>query len=145
MKRNPFLYLFLALSMLLIGCEEDIGGLGPNSDDIIGSWNVEIVSGSGTVAGISQSDTDNNPSGTVEFKGTGLGETDYSYELFGRSENSNGGFSWKRENGEIEIFQGTGGAQDWEIVSESENRLEIEWSEVLDPTSSADFSMVLTR
>ncbi len=103
------------------------------------------MSGSGTLAGISQSDTDNNPSGTVEFKALGLGETDYEYELFGRTENSNGGFSWNREDGKVKIFQGTGGAQSWEVVSETEDRLEIEWSEVFDPTSSTDVSMILAR
>lgn len=147
MKRKPFLHALFALSFLLFACEEGIGPGQDNDDSIVGVWNLEKVSSSGTVLGASRSDTDNNPTGTIEFKNTGLGDTDYSYELFDRRTNSNGGFSWTRDGDEIEIFQATGGAETWNIVSESEDRLEIEWSEVLDPTSgaSSDFNMVLTR
>lgn len=144
MKRNALLHVLLAMSLLLFGCEE---GIGLENDTIVGVWNLEKVSSSGTVAGVSQSDTDDDPSGTVEFENTGIGETDYSYELFQRRTNSNGGFSWTRTGNTIEIFQGTGGSEVWEILSESDTRIEIEWSEILDPVSgaSSDFNMVLTR
>lgn len=147
MKRSTFFHFLLALSLLLCGCEGDLGDLGQENDSIVGVWNLDKVSSSGTVAGVSRSDTDNDPSGTIEFKSTGIGETDYSYELFDRRTNSNGGFSWTRDGNTIEIFRGTGGSEVWEISSEAEDRVEIEWSEILDPVSgaSSDFNMVLTR
>lgn len=100
MKNFRSLALFVALLAMMISCAKDIDPDG----NLDGTWQVEKVEGQQYTNGNPGIYlTDNNPTGTIQFKKTGWGEQDYSFTLFGTAYPQNNSFKWSATESEIII------------------------------------------
>lgn len=144
-KLTLFSFMAVFLVLLITGCKKKTDDTPTPSTGIIGTWSVNKVSAEVSLAGLAQSDTDSNPSGTIAFLSNDTGATAYSFKLFSTPYGDAGAFKWSKDSDVITVTREDGTVEKWKVLSMTDNRLEAEFTRTLSSSVQGKLQVVLTK
>lgn len=140
MKRILLSSLFAIATISLSACYQNLDKV------LFGTWVVTKVEGTRNLNGSSVlTVSDDNPSGTVEFKNTGKGEQDYSFTFNGTVYNQTGTFSWQADQDEITIERTTEPNMVWSRIINTDNKQKVSYNIVIDANENWDYTLTLEK
>ena len=145
MKATVLLVLFLGLTGLFssTGCFKEA----ENIDDVLlGKWDVVKVNGQYYLLGIRIFDiTDNNPSGTIEFRENGTGTQDYTFYINNQSYDNKGLFNWQADDTIIYINRGTTEELQWKRIINQSNTQEATYRIEGNNNDYTDYTLTMSK
>lgn len=141
-KLSIFCFLF-CLSLFSCGEPEENNEIRPF--ELVGTWNFVELSAEGKVAGVPQSDRDDNPSGYVEFYDDGHGYSDFDIKLLGFDFSKDEMIQWERIGNTIDIEEEDGAHEIWQLIDTDSTRIEAVWSINFGSLNNADITMKLVK
>lgn len=140
MKNLLLLLFILTLTISISGCKDGIDKV------LIGTWNVTKVEGvfnsnGGSLPPI----VDENPTGTITFRGNGTGEQNYSYTVGNTQENQTGSFSWSATNELILIERVSDPDMEWTRVTDQDNKQVATYNFLINANQSWDYTLTLEK
>lgn len=142
MKNYLGIVAFCFLSLTLLSCGKDVDPDG----NLEGTWQVEKVEGQQYTNGSPGIYVvDNNVTGTIQFKKSGLGEQDYSFTLFGTAYPQDGAFKYTATESEIVIDVVNGNDMIWERELNESNRQIASYDIVVDASTTVKYTLTLEK
>jgi len=142
---SKFIAFSLILSVAFLSCGEPEDEKEIRPFDLIGKWDFEELSGDGTVAGVPQSDVDENPDGYVEFFEDGTGYSDFDINLLGFDFSKDENIKWTRNGNIIDIEEEDGARELWELLDTDSTYIEAVWKISFGSLNQADITMKLRK
>ena len=146
MKLLKFAFILSFALFNLASCgepEEEVNMILPF--ELEGKWNLVEIKGEGTVNGLPSSDTDENPTGSVEFYADGNGYSDIIIKLLGFEIGTPQPIQWERIGNTIDIEEEDGMHQIWQLIDTDSTRIEAVWSLSFTSLNQADFTMTMVK
>jgi len=139
MRKLQVIVVLFAFSTMITGCRKGIDKV------LIGTWNVTRVEGVLNSGGTSSAPvTDENPTGTITFKGNGTGEQNYSFEFFGTLQQT-GSFKWSATEDLIIIERTTESDMEWTRIIDTENRQVATYNILRNAEQNVDYTLTLEK
>lgn len=140
MKRITIIILAIAAILILNSCYKNLDKV------LFGVWSVTKVEGTLNQNGSSiLTASDENPTGTVEFKNTGKGEQDYSFTFNGTVYQQTGTFTWQADQDEITIERITEPNMIWSRIIDTDNKQKVSYNLVIDANQNWDYTLTLEK
>jgi hypothetical protein len=140
MKRIVVISLVVAAVLVLNSCYKNLDKV------LFGIWSVTKVEGTLNQNGSSVfSATDDNPTGTVEFKNSGKGEQNYTFTFDDTVSTQIGTFTWQADEDEITIDRVTQPNMNWSRIINTDNRQKVSYNIVVNANQNWDYTLTLEK
>ena len=123
------LALVLFASTIQFSCSKDDDTNGDTGGNIEGTWNLNKTKGEVIVLGATQSDEDNNPTGTIIFNEDGTGAGIFATVLFNTQLGNLGQFTWTRSGEVTTITDSNGEISTWTDIEVTSNIYTTVWDQ----------------